>query len=77
MTRIPRPSPDARHDTISALRRQFPAWTVAFDDVHHTWNAERRAGTSLRLIVAHRPDELAAKLVAAERDADRCDPPTG
>jgi hypothetical protein len=48
------------------IRRMFPGWTIARDDRYDVWTAEKRTGTALRYVVAHRPVELAVKLTRIE-----------
>jgi hypothetical protein len=63
VTRVPRP---ALTETGTALRRQFPAWTISHDPVRSVWCAEKRADSAIRVICDHRAAVLAIKLTAAE-----------
>ncbi len=63
VTRVPRP---AMPEAASALVRQFPAWTFAYDPGCGVWSAERRRGTEVRFLCDHLPAVLAVKVTAAE-----------
>jgi hypothetical protein len=57
-----------RPHTVAALARAYPAWAITFEPLLAVYTAERRDGTSVHVLAAHRPSDLAAKIEAAEDD---------
>ena len=57
-----------RPETVAALSRAYPGWTISFEPVLQFYSAEKAEGTKVRVLVAYRPSELAAKIEAAEQD---------
>jgi hypothetical protein len=55
--------------TSGQVERLFPGWAIALEHSLGVWNATRRDGHSIRVIIARSPGELAVKLWAAERPA--------
>jgi hypothetical protein len=55
-----------RPETVDALSRRFPGWTISFEPVLQFYSAEKAEGTKTRVLVAYRPSELAIKIAAAE-----------
>ncbi len=61
-----------RPGTVAALSRRFPGWVIMFDAAAAIYTAERRSGSALHVLAAHRPSDLARKIEAAgeaENDA--------
>ena len=59
-----------RPETTAALSRRFPGWIIMFDAAAAIYTAEKREGTALHVLAAHRPSDLAIKIEAAQDPAD-------